>query len=608
MEAEAKNIFRNILDPYLILGPLFDKELRVSSRRKRNYFLRFAYIILLMIFVVGTWFADVQMHGSVVYQKSRLAEVGKNIIMTIVLFQFFSAQVIAIILLSNSISDEIYHRTLGVLMTTPINSLQIVTGKLFSKLLQIIILLAISLPILAIVRVFGGVSWSYIFSSLCITLAAAIFAGSVSLAFSIKNTHTYVVIIKSFFILGVLYVFIPLLMAAIFGKQWLYVLVYGNPISDYPLLIAVLHFNPLGMISLNTAMMTSPFVVGFLPFHSWFVHCIIMLILSVIILAFAVKVVRKVALRQILGQLDLFSRMRLSFSKKKSSLLKEYEGSIREVTGQPVLWKEVRKPIIQGIDNTNNKIGLALTIAALLLTYFVCYLNGCLDADITHESYAIIFVIIGMIFNIVLAVSCITYEKESSAWPILLTTSLNDTQIIQGKAMGVFYRCLPVWLLLAGHILIFVLVGYIHPIAIVQLPVILFGLIVFLTGFGLYLSSCFRRTTWAIITLFGFAFTVWMFIPIILRIAAELSGNRELFGLYYSANPVIQVSVIMDGISGKYNSNTSLDKISYNWPFIKNYNDVFSTTKLLLYIMSIYILLGISFGWLAMRRIRRNSI
>ena len=455
----------NIFRFFWLTGPLFDKELRVSSRRKRNYFLRFAYVILLMFFIVGTWLSFGQLYGSAAYQKSRMAEIGKNVVATIVLFQFFAAQIIAIIILSNSISDEIYHRTLGVLMTTPINSLQIVIGKLFSKLLQIIILLAISLPILAIVRVFGGVPWNYIFSSFCITLSAAIFAGTISLAFSVKNSHTYVVIIKTFFTLGIIYLFIPLLLAAIWGGRWINLIAFRNPNLNYPLLSAFIYFNPLGAISLNTTMMMSPVTAGIAYFFFWPVHCVAMLIASAIILAFAVKVVRKVALRQILGELDLFSKLRRSLSRKKGHILSEYEGAIREVKGLPVLWKEVRKPIIQGIDNTNSKIGLAATITTLLITYLVCYKTDCLTEGIIHLGYVMMFVVIGMIFNVVLSVSCITSEKESLAWPILLTTSLDDWQIIQGKALGVFYRCLPVWLLLTGHVLLFVFIGYINPIA-----------------------------------------------------------------------------------------------------------------------------------------------
>ncbi len=32
-------------------GPIFHKELRVSSRRRRNYALRFMYLIVLLVFI-----------------------------------------------------------------------------------------------------------------------------------------------------------------------------------------------------------------------------------------------------------------------------------------------------------------------------------------------------------------------------------------------------------------------------------------------------------------------------------------------------------------------------------------------------------------------------
>ena len=598
--------FLSILRFFWLTGPLFDKELRVSSRRKRNYFLRFAYVTLLAFFVVGTWASFGQVHGTLAYQKSRLAEIGKSIVVTIVIFQFFASQIIAVIILSNSISDEIYNRTLGVLMTTPINSLQIVIGKLFSKLFQIIILLAISLPILAIVRVFGGVPWNFIFSSFCITLCAAIFAGSVSLAFSIKNTHTYAVIIKAFFTLGVLYIFLPIILAAILGPQWLYLFNFNTRLSNFPVLIAFLHFNPVGMVTLNTATMLSPSATALIPFYFWPVHCIMMLIASALVLAFSVRVVRKVALRQILGQLDLFSRIRLSLSKKNKSALREYESSIREVKGMPVLWKEMRKPLIQGVDDKNNKIGFGATVATLLLTYFLCYQGGCLDADFAHTLYIMMFTIIGMIFIMVLSVSSITSEKESSAWPILLTTPLDDWQIIQGKAIGAFYRSLPVWFLLAGHVLLFVLVGYIHPIALVQLPVILFGQIIFLTGLGLYSSSLFKRTTWAIISFFAFIFLLWMFVPIILRLISELSRNKYLFGMYYCTNPIIEVGVVANSISGAANATVSLSNLKYPWPMIRGTYGISETQELLLFITAAYSFFGLLFMWMAKSRIRRR--
>ncbi len=96
-----------------LTGPIFDKELRVSSRRRRNYVLRFAYLALMTIFLVLVWLEEVQQSGSSVYRISRMARAGQTIIMFIIWFQFLATQLVAVIMLSTSISDEIYNRRPG---------------------------------------------------------------------------------------------------------------------------------------------------------------------------------------------------------------------------------------------------------------------------------------------------------------------------------------------------------------------------------------------------------------------------------------------------------------------------------------------------------------
>jgi ABC-type transport system involved in multi-copper enzyme maturation permease subunit len=272
---------RYILKPSWLTGPIFDKELRVSSRRRRNYVLRFAYLAILTVFVVLVWHSMVKFQGVAAYRISQMSEAGMAIIRTIITFQFVATQLIAVVMLSTSISDEIYHRTLGVLLTTPINSFQIVMGKLFSKLLQIILLLAISLPLLATVRVFGGVPWDYVISSVCITLTAVIFAGVLSLYFSISGRRAYVVILKTLFTLGTLYLFIPI-MVVLLSRSLVPTL--RHPLMD---LFIVMLPNPFVIMQYNTTAMMSPGGRGIMPVQFlWLIHCGIMLGASVILLAY----------------------------------------------------------------------------------------------------------------------------------------------------------------------------------------------------------------------------------------------------------------------------------------------------------------------------------
>jgi len=546
---------------------------------------------------------------------------GKTVITTIVWFQFIATQLIAVIMLSTSISDEIYHRTLGVLMTTPISSFQIVMGKLFSKLLQLILLLAISLPLLAIVRVFGGVPWGYVLSSLCITLTAIIFAGSLSLYFSINNRRAYVVIIKTVFTLGVLFAFFPTIVGALLAlllDNFAFITRFQRFAS--PILTGVFaHLNPFGAMSVNTAMMISPTIPAGTVFFYWPVHCVLMLGASALLIARSVKVVRKVALRQAVGQLELWPKRRRRKQKgtpvsafaestgARAGDARELAGIVRPVKGPPVLWKELRAPMIQGAGGKNSIIGFAVTIVALLLTYAVCDKQKCLDEDFTHVSYTLMFLLIGMVFHMVLSAVSITSEKESRSWPILLATSMDDWQILLGKAVGVFRRCLPIWILLAGHILLFVLVRYIHPIAIVHVFMLVVGMIVFLTGAGLYFSTRFKRTTSAVVANFALAVVLWLVIPTLLGMVTTITREGDVFEAYVSANPVIQAYTIMNGAGGERNARTKLFGLEYNWPpSLRHSEGIYSTTSILLVSTLGYICLGLLFAWRAKCRFRRN--
>jgi ABC-type transport system involved in multi-copper enzyme maturation permease subunit len=593
---------RCILKPSWLTGPIFDKELRVSSRRRRNYVLRFAYLAVLTVFVVLVWHSMVKFQGTAAYRISQMSEAGKAIIRTIITFQFVATQLIAVVMLSTSISDEIYHRTLGVLMTTPINSFQIVMGKLFSKLLQIILLLAISLPLLATVRVFGGVPWDYVISSVCITLTAVIFAGVLSLYFSISGRRAYVVILKTLFTLGTLYLFIPI-MVVLLSRSLVPSL--RHPLMD---LFIVMLPNPFVIMQFNTTAMMSPGRMGIMPVQFlWLIHCGIMLGASVILLAWSMRIVRRVALRQATGQLDLNNKNKSKLKQKLSLNTKipnGQSGIIRHVKGSPVVWKELRAPIIQG-GRMKNIIGLVITIIALLTTYALNFKEQFLDEDFAHMAYTMIFVAIGLITNIVLSATTITTEKETRSWPILLATSMGDWQILYGKAVGVFRRCLPIWLLLVGHLILFITVEYIHPIAVVHLAILVTWIVIFLSGTGLYFSARLKRTTSAVVANFGLALILWAVIPLLLGLIATIDNETAVMEAYIIANPALQAFVIMEGAGGSYNAAKTLSRLDYEWPSGSGYN-VWYTTSVLLITMLIYVSIGLIFTWRAKYRLRRN--
>jgi len=574
-----------------LTGPIFDKELRVSSRRRRNYVLRFAYLVLLTILLVMFWVIAVPSGQSGLYQSSRMAEAGQMIIACIVWFQFGATQILAGIMLSTSISDEIYHKTLGLLMTTPINSFQVVVGKLLSKLLQLLLLMAISLPLLAIVRVFGGVPWGYIVSGLCMTLTTVLFVGSVSLFYSIFSRKAYVVIILTVLTLGVLFALIPL-----FGAMLLHPYVSENEFFG-----ALSYMNPYVCLAFGTEAMMSPRAGGWIAGSYWPLQCAVMLSGSGLLLFLSVLMVRRVALRQATGQLGASSRKRRPRHQDGAGMTVEqaFEGAPRRVRGSAILWKELKSPLF-GRRKLVFVISIAVGLILLFLTYAFFADTNTLDEEDIHIVYGVIFMSLGTLFAIILPATCITSEKESRAWPLLLATTLGEWQILAAKFAGILRRSLPIWCLLFGHIVLFTFARIIHPIAIIQTALLVGWLVVFLAGSGLYFSACFKRTTTAVVANFALAAVVWGIAPLVMALMAEIDLlDFDFLESYLDTNPFVHIVVILEATAGRGSLN------SYRWIDYSSKN-VFDATAWIAACALGYVSLGLLFAWRAKCRFRRN--
>ncbi|MCF7955039.1 MAG: ABC transporter permease subunit [Phycisphaerae bacterium] len=595
-------------DPTIITGPIFDKELRVSSRRKRNYILRGFYLIALTLVVSLFWRVIVAQYstGPLAFRVSRMSIAALTITTTIVWFQFIVTQLVAVTMLSTAISDEIYNKTLGVLMSTPITTFQIVMGKLLSKLLQLMLLIALSLPLLSVIRVFGGVPWNFVISSLCINFTAVLFAGSLSMYFSVSGKKSYEVILKTIFTLGLLYLFIPLVL----GLGASGVIKYFR-LDEMYVIGFLYHTNPLANLYVNTGLLISP--VG-LPFNVplyWPLHCVIMLGISVLLLTRSIVIVRKVALMQALGQsvADIRKERKIRKREKagKPKKVSKQDGTIRPINYSPVIWKEMRGPMIQG-GRVQGILGLVVSFGALLFTYWLSIREGTLDEDHVHTAYSVVFMLLGIIMSMVLAATTITSEKESRTWPLLMSTTLGDWEIAIGKTTGVFKRCVPVWLFLAGHVTLFILIGYIHPIALLHLSLTVGGVMMFLAGTGIYFSSCFKRTTTAVVANISLVIFVWLVIPIIAAFISSMSHSQKYFNAVTSVNPVVQTGVVMFGDSGSQNADLSLSQLNYRWPWhSRRDGTAFATTTTLVMLTSMaYAVIGFIFAWRAKKRFRKK--
>ena len=609
MATGAIRTIAKLLRPLSLTGPIFGKELRVSSRRRRYYALRTVYLALLILFIAGIWQLNVEGSSDSAWSVARMAAAGRTIIVGVIWFQFAVTQAVALIMLSTAISDEVHRRTLGVLMTTPINSFQIVMGKLLSRLLQLLMLLAISVPLLAMVRVLGGVPWQFLAAGLCITVTGMIFTASVSMFFSITDRRAYVAIVRTAVVLLVLFLALPLVI----------VIYLSNGPAHLWVSTVLLYTNPTWSLIAAGKLLLPGAIAKAIPFY-WQAHCLVMLGMSAAVLGVCVLMVRRAGLRQAAGEGWLLGRRRRNASTASVAAAsavrapsgRRATGRIRRLTGSPVIWRELRTPIFRTRSQAIFSVGAIMIVLAL--SYLAC--AEYLDEDISHIIYTLILVTVGLFGTCVLSATPIASENEARTLPILLSTTLGGWHIIAGKAVGVFRRSMGIWLLLLGHVGVFVLVGYIHPIALVHLGLLVAWLVLFLTGTGLYFSSCFRRTTTAVVANVALAAVLWLIAPIAIALMTAVLGgdsgsDGETRALTYNANPIVQTLVLTEAAAGAKNAKKKLSKLGYAWAGGPTAMEApldgakVATERMLMHLV-FYGLAGLLFACLAKGRLRRR--
>ena len=589
-------------------GPIFIKEIRSDSRRMRLYLLRTAYVVLLALFVASAWLAATQWNTgeSNAYLISRMPEAGKRIVSTIVWFQFVTVQLTAIVLLSTSISGEIYHRTLAVLMTTPLTSSQIVVGKLLSRLVPLAGLLAVSLPLMSIVRVFGGVPWSFVISGVAVTFSATLFIGSVTMFFSVLFRRAYATILMTLSAAFVFYFVLP----GLFG---IIVLIISLTSGSLPEAVFI-HLHPLAAMIGCTYELFSP---GSGPGASflWPLHSLFMLLPTALVLHMTISLLRKVALRRAVAGVGVVASFPPAAPPVRPPTTVPAgpafpppplpRTTIREIKGSPLLWREIRSTLFRD-RGTRLAVGLVFSVV-LGATYLVCGMAGVFTRGETHGAYAYFYVMVGALATAILAASSIASEKESRQLPVLLSTPLTDAHVVLAKAAGTLRRCAPIWCFLFGHVLLFTVAGCIHPLAIVYLVMLVTWVTVFLTGTGLYFSTACRRVTTAVIVNCGMALALWVVAPVFIVL---LGTHSPIFrGHCLSLSPVTQAWVLLAGSGASGN-------LQFNWPgesqshsYYGLYRvdvDADATTLRMLVYTTGYCAVGAAFAWRAVRRLRSS--
>jgi ABC-type transport system involved in multi-copper enzyme maturation permease subunit len=170
------------------------KELRGRMRGRRAFIVLTIHVLLLTLLA---WMflrlneESVANQGSFGGQSTYAsAAVGRGIFIGLMMLQTLMVAVLALAATAGAISSEREHQTLELLAATPISSLAIVLGKLLSALAWLFVLILASIPVTALVFVFGGVAPDDMIRAYVVLFATVIGLGSVGIFFSTLTRRT----------------------------------------------------------------------------------------------------------------------------------------------------------------------------------------------------------------------------------------------------------------------------------------------------------------------------------------------------------------------------------------------------------------------------------
>jgi len=562
------------------------------ARRKRSYALRFCYLGLLLSVLGLTWLIMGDSYrysqSSIVMQAQRQAEMGKTFFGVFSMFSIGAMMLIGPVLTSTAIGSERLRRTFEVLLMTPISAWQLVGGKLFSRLLTALTLIGLTLPVLAIVRLLGGVEIEDMFGSLALALSVAMSSAAMGLLLSCWIKRAWAVILLSYIFLGLIYGLFPTLSIALLVQMFdssrsasamrgLELLTIVNPVLTGIFKIVA----PRGMFAVN-----------------WWSAIAVQLFFTFVLTLLAAIVVRRIGRRDFSGggatTIPIAPALPPGLTgsstacdvraddrpEKPREPVVASTAKNRRVSDNPVLWRELRRPLLPR--RWMRVVAVVTTIGLLLLSY-LCFSfdHRALQQEELHIGYAFAMHTLLLLMGVVLSATAIATEKESDTWTLLIVTPVSGQTVMWAKFIGVLRRLLWPWTIVLLHFSLFTLFGIlsIYSTIIVLIATITFNLPWIATG--CYLSLRVTRVTTAVVLNLMLPILIYGLVPlglVALQYSIQELRRTELAELmlyylpyWYMGEGIDRMSnsgSFYDALSRDYHSTFSVPFFGDRWPAI----------------------------------------
>ncbi|MFO0852560.1 MAG: ABC transporter permease subunit [Gemmataceae bacterium] len=411
-----------------MLGPIFMREVTTVPRRRSHYGSRAALLGLLGVLGVTAWQATVGF--------TRDPSIGETARFGLLLFQIIAYVELVLLIFfaalsaASAVAQEKDRRTFVLLLITDMRDYEIVLGKLLGSLLPITILLTVSLPLLAMLLLLGGIDPSQVIQAAAVLFTTAFAAGSVGGLVALWRERTFQALALSVLFLA-LYLALVQALATV-GPLVTDTVAWGTVhawLDPFVALRTVLDPPPEGWVGLPPA-------YGF---------ALTMLLGCVLLNGFGIWKLRAwnpsgepIMQREKTAddpEADLNPEELAAFRAKAHAA----PGKLREVTGNFVLWRET-KTLAYGRRPLLVKFAYGLVLA-LVLYFAVSTVYAPGGRPAFAAAYGLVpIAILSLLLVAAQAVTSVTSERDGGALDILLVTDVSPYEFVFGKLLGVLWN------------------------------------------------------------------------------------------------------------------------------------------------------------------------
>ncbi|MGI5831331.1 MAG: hypothetical protein ACOX6D_02195 [Thermoguttaceae bacterium] len=173
----------------MFIGPVFTREVTISPRRIRTFVGRTVYGIFLLLLTATAWL--VMTGTQLIVDVGDFSRFGSALFRLIAPLQLMMILFFAAVLAAGNTAQEKDRKTLLLLLLTRMTNSELVLGKLLASLLEVFIFTLLSVPLLMLLALFGGISYPQIFRSTLVILFGALVFGSVGSCIALWREKTF---------------------------------------------------------------------------------------------------------------------------------------------------------------------------------------------------------------------------------------------------------------------------------------------------------------------------------------------------------------------------------------------------------------------------------